>query len=85
MPPASGHRTDAQAAYDGPGLQCSVTFSRAFAFAAALGFASDVIGQSIQLGMPIACEPGRTCYIQNYVDADPSALSAGLQMRYPDV
>jgi len=54
-------------------FKCSVTFSRAFAFAAALGFASEVIGQSIQLGMPIACEPGRTCYIQNYVDADPSA------------
>jgi hypothetical protein len=50
-----------------------VTFSRAFAFAAALGFSSEVIAQSIQLGMPIACEPGRTCYIQNYVDVDPSA------------
>ncbi|MEH2524496.1 MULTISPECIES: M23 family metallopeptidase [unclassified Bradyrhizobium] len=49
------------------------TFSRTFAFAAALGLSSEVIAQSIQLGMPIACEPGRTCYIQNYIDADPSA------------
>jgi hypothetical protein len=48
-------------------------FSRTFALAATLGFSSEVIAQSIQLGMPIACEPGRTCYIQNYVDVDPSA------------
>ena len=48
-------------------------FSRALAIAAALGFSSDVVAQSIQLGMPIACELGRTCYIQNYIDADPSA------------
>ncbi|WP_342804333.1 M23 family metallopeptidase [Bradyrhizobium sp. CSA112] len=47
--------------------------TRAFAIAAAFGFSSEVIAQSIQLGMPIACEPGRTCYIQNYVDVDPSA------------
>lgn len=26
----------------------------------------------IQLKMPAACEVGRTCYLQNYVDADPS-------------
>ena len=50
-----------------------VSFSSAFAIAAALGFPSGVIAQNIQLGMPIACEPGRTCYIQNYRDADPSA------------
>lgn len=50
-----------------------MTFSPAFAVAAALGFSSNVIAQGIQLGMPIACEPGRTCYIQNYSDADPSA------------
>ncbi|UPJ54656.1 M23 family metallopeptidase [Bradyrhizobium sp. 200] len=49
------------------------TFSRTLVFAAALGLSSEVIAQSIQLGMPIACEPGRTCYIQNYTDADPSA------------
>ena len=48
-------------------------FSRTFALAATLGVSSEVIAQSIQLGMPIACEPGRTCYIQNYIDADPSA------------
>jgi Peptidase family M23 len=54
-------------------FSCSATFSLAFAFAAALGFSSDVLGQGIQLAMPIACEPGRTCYIQNYNDADPSA------------
>src|SRR5947208_1419112 len=50
-----------------------VAFPGAFAVVAALGFSSNAIAQSIQLGMPIACEPGRTCYIQNYTDADPSA------------
>ncbi|MFC7698285.1 M23 family metallopeptidase [Bradyrhizobium sp. GCM10028915] len=30
------------------------------------------LAEPIQLGMPIACEPGRTCYIQNYTDRDPS-------------
>jgi len=25
------------------------------------------------LALPIACEPGRNCFIQNYVDADPSS------------
>ena len=39
---------------------------------AALGCCSGAIAQNIQLAMPIACEPGRTCYIQNYTDADPS-------------
>ena len=54
-------------------INCGATFSRALAFAAALGFSSNTIAQSIQLGLPIACEPGRTCYIQNYRDVDPSA------------
>ena len=59
-------------------LMCDVTSCRVFAFVAAaivtaLGFSSNAIAQSIQLGMPIACEPGRTCYIQNYTDVDPSA------------
>lgn len=30
------------------------------------------LAERIQLGMPIACEPGKTCYIQNYTDRDPS-------------
>ncbi len=54
-------------------FNCGATIPRALAFVAALGFSSDVLGQGIQLGMPIACEAGRTCYIQNYTDADPSA------------
>ncbi|OCK58088.1 hypothetical protein LMTR3_00795 [Bradyrhizobium sp. LMTR 3] len=49
-----------------------VTSYRAFAIAAALGISSNAIAESIQLSMPIACEPGRTCYIQNYTDVDPS-------------
>ncbi len=28
---------------------------------------------SFELGLPIACEVGQTCFIQNYVDHDPSA------------
>jgi Peptidase family M23 len=54
-----------------------VSLSRAFAIAAAFGCSSDAIAQDmhqgIQLGMPVACEPGRTCYIQNYTDVDPSS------------
>lgn len=49
-----------------------VTSSRAFAIVAALGFSSNAIAQGIQLGMPIACEPGRTCFIQNYTDVESS-------------
>jgi hypothetical protein len=56
-----------------------MALSRAFVIAAALGFSSEVIAQNIQLGMPIACEPGRTCYIQNYVDVDPSASARDYQ------
>ncbi len=26
---------------------------------------------SLQLGLPLDCEPGRTCFVQNYVDHDP--------------
>jgi hypothetical protein len=55
------------------GLMRGGTFPGAFAIAAALGFSSNVIAESIQLGMPIACDLGRTCYLQNYVDVDPSA------------
>jgi len=29
-------------------------------------------GGAPRLSLPIACEPGRTCFIQNYVDVDPS-------------
>jgi hypothetical protein len=32
---------------------------------------SDVAGTAPRLGLPIACELGRTCEIQNYVDRDP--------------
>ncbi len=41
---------------------------------AAVAFAvpGNAFAEPIQLGMPIACEPGRTCYIQNYTDRDPS-------------
>jgi len=30
------------------------------------------LAERIQLGMPVACEAGRTCFIQNYTDRDPS-------------
>ncbi len=53
-----------------PRLAC---FHRTLVIASAtFGLASNAIAQNIQLGMPIACEPGRTCYVQNYVDNDPS-------------
>src|SRR6476660_3327008 len=46
---------------------------RMFAALALAGAGFPAHAQSIQLALPIACEPGRTCYIQNYTDADPSA------------
>jgi hypothetical protein len=49
-------------------------FHQGFVVAVAtFGLFSNAIAQNIQLGLPIACEPGRTCYIQNYVDTDASA------------
>ncbi|HYC02666.1 MAG TPA: M23 family metallopeptidase [Azospirillaceae bacterium] len=33
--------------------------------------APQTAGPPPALGLPIACSPGRDCYIQNYVDADP--------------
>lgn len=30
-----------------------------------------VAGEPLQLGMPVACDLGRTCFIQSYVDIDP--------------
>ena len=55
-------------------MLCLVRFRGAFVIAGTtLGVASNAIAQNIQLGMPMACELGRTCYIQNYVDTDASA------------
>jgi Peptidase family M23 len=34
---------------------------------------------SVRLGLPLACEIGRTCEIQNYVDRDPSSASKDYQ------
>ena len=59
----------------GQSFICGVNLYRAAVIVATLGFSSDVIAQGIQLGMPIACEPGRTCYLQNYVDVDSSQSS----------
>lgn len=35
--------------------------------------------ESIRFKMPVACEVGRTCYIQNYVDIDPTPSSKDYQ------
>jgi peptidase M23-like protein len=45
------------------------------AIAAAIGFACDARAENIELGMPVGCEIGQSCYIQNYVDDDPSPSS----------
>lgn len=34
---------------------------------------SPALAAGIELGLPIACEIGRNCWVQNYVDHDPSA------------
>lgn len=40
-----------------------------------LAFDLNAVAESIQLRMPVACELGRTCEIQNYVDVDPSSMA----------
>lgn len=41
--------------------------------------AAAVAEEALVLVLPIACEPGRSCFIQNYVDADPSSASRDYQ------
>ena len=53
-------------------MSCAGFLYRAFAALALAGAGFSADAQSIQLALPIACEPGRTCYIQNYTDLDPS-------------
>jgi hypothetical protein len=36
------------------------------------GSLAEARAETIELNFPVACEVGRTCFIQNYVDADPS-------------
>src|ERR1700742_3786963 len=43
--------------------------------AAAIGLACSARAENIELGMPVGCEIGQTCYVQNYVDDDPSQSS----------
>lgn len=41
-----------------------------------MSLASSVLARDISLGLPIDCELGNNCYIQNYVDIDPSDAMA---------
>ena len=34
-------------------------------------------GDPISLALPLACELGKTCFLQNYVDTDTSPLKVG--------
>lgn len=48
--------------------------------AAVLAFPAAAIAEEAPaFVLPIACEPGRSCFIQNYVDADPSSASRDYQ------
>jgi murein DD-endopeptidase MepM/ murein hydrolase activator NlpD len=38
-----------------------------------LGWVTAAAAESVQLKLPVACEVGRTCFIQNYVDVDASS------------
>lgn len=42
----------------------------------ALGLTTAASADKPQLQLPVACEVGRTCFIQNYVDADRSSAAA---------
>ncbi|KAB1076064.1 M23 family metallopeptidase [Methylobacterium planeticum] len=37
------------------------------------GLASPALAEPLRLQFPLACDPGRTCFIQYYVDRDPGA------------
>ncbi|WP_245283834.1 M23 family metallopeptidase [Bradyrhizobium sp. Cp5.3] len=55
------------------GRMCRAAFLyRAFAVVTVAGAGFHADAQNVQLAIPIACEPGRSCYIQNYTDLDPS-------------
>lgn len=44
--------------------------------ACVLGLTMAATAEDLQLNLPVACDLGRTCFIQNYVDADPSSTAA---------
>jgi murein DD-endopeptidase MepM/ murein hydrolase activator NlpD len=46
---------------------------------AALAWPGAVTGQEISLRLPVACEIGRSCFVQHYVDRDPSPASRDYQ------
>lgn len=46
------------------------------ALACVLGLTVATAAENFQLNLPVACDLGRTCFIQNYVDADPSSTAA---------
>lgn len=58
-------------------MMCSVRLYSAclivigFVLSSSLGAAED----AVQFKIPVACDIGRTCYIQNYVDIDPAPLA----------
>jgi len=41
--------------------------------------ATPAVAQDLRLGLPIDCTLGDTCYIQNYVDNDPSEAALDFQ------
>ncbi|WP_293905309.1 M23 family metallopeptidase [Phenylobacterium sp.] len=68
------------------------------AFAVAAGLAAPVPGAAPRLAFPLACQIGRTCEIQHYVDRDPGPGAAdyhcglqtydthsGIDIRLPDM
>jgi murein DD-endopeptidase MepM/ murein hydrolase activator NlpD len=46
---------------------------RILTFASVVGWVTAVAAESVQLKLPVACEVGRTCFIQNCVDVDASS------------
>ena len=35
-----------------------------------------------KLSLPIACELGKTCFVQSYVDIDPGVVSTAIAYRF---
>ena len=57
---------------------------RLFAFVF-FGFAANAYAEGLQLKLPVACEIGRSCFIQNYVDAGVITTCKRLHVRNVDL